>query len=249
MNTKRASKGLLVPPTDSPVPGAKAREEWLKKSFEEFVTTTPINRFYYLAILSKLWPEAHGIPGPHVSEETLRETIDAERAKEGKPVYRDPFRRVRELQGEEGFISIVKQGKLYQLNSLVVRSKRVPRAKLSNQAWNKIRALHDNRCAHCGQQEPSVKLSPDHKIPRSRNGNNDLENWQPLCEQCNIQKGSSCQNCQFNCWTCPWAFPDKYKPIQINDDNKELLRRQAIELNSTQSDLVNNILRRHFSKA
>ena len=47
--------------------------------------------------------------------------------------------------------------------------------------------LASKRCAQCGRTplEDGVKLVVDHKIPRAWGGSNDLENLQPLCEECN----------------------------------------------------------------
>ncbi|MGH1414783.1 MAG: HNH endonuclease [Pelagimonas sp.] len=207
------------------------------------------NKTYYRLILDMLWPEGHGIPGPHVSQAELREAIDAARQAEGKKPYVDPFRRMRELQGEEGFTSIIKEGVKYQMTSLEVTAKREPRAKPPPKMWERIKAKADFRCSHCGQQEPDVKLSPDHRQPRARGGSNDEENWQPLCEQCNNLKSSACQGCNMNCMTCSWAYPETYKPISIADDNKVQIQRAAEKRGVHQSDLVNQILREHFNSS
>jgi len=135
-----------------------------------------------------------------------------------------------------------------QLQSLEIGPKREPRAKPSKDDWGTIKEKYGYRCASCGRQEPDVKLSPDHRIPRSRNGSNDLENWQPLCEQCNNMKSHACRGCELNCYVCSWAFPDEYKPIVVADDNKQLAKRAADKLKISQSDLVNTILRDYFNK-
>jgi 5-methylcytosine-specific restriction endonuclease McrA len=50
--------------------------------------------------------------------------------------------------------------------------------------------LRHGRCAQCGRTplEDNVKLQVDHKIPKSWGGTDDLENLQPLCEECNRGK-------------------------------------------------------------
>jgi len=249
MAKSRASKGLLIAPRTTPNESEARRAKWLSDAKAGFVTTTPANKKYYAAILEAVWPPGHGIPGPVLTEAQVRAVIDGLRRAEGKPPYKDPFRRMRELQGEEGFTSIYKEGNRYQLQSLEVSQKREPRAKLSNKDWEELKKQYDYRCACCGMQEPSVKLSPDHKIPRSRNGSNDLGNWQPLCEQCNNIKASSCRNCQLNCNVCSWAFPDEYKQLIVTDENKELVKRAAEKQKIPQSDLVNKILRDYFNRA
>jgi len=244
----RASKGLLLPPKTDPIPDAAAREKWLAKSAAGFVAPGDALKKIYLLILTRLWPEGHGIPGPQVSEQEVRKVIDDARHAEGKPAYVDPFRRMREIQGEEGFTCITKEGSRYQLVSLNVGAKREPRAKPTATLWTKIKTNADFKCAHCGQEEPTIKLSPDHRIPRSRGGGNDDGNWQPLCEQCNNAKSSACQGCNLNCNVCFWAFPETYKPIVIEDDNREQIRRAAEKATVSQSELANKILRSYFLK-
>lgn len=242
----RASKGLLLPPRTATIPNRAAREKWLADTVEGFVAPGQALKDIYSLILHRLWPSGHGIPGPQVSEHEIRDLIDQARKTVDKEPYRDPFRRMRELQGEEGLTCIIKEGTKYQLVSLDVSAKREPRAKPSAKLWAKIKEDADYRCAHCGQREPAVKLSPDHRIPRSRGGTNDDENWQPLCEQCNNAKSSACQGCTLNCNVCFWAFPEEYKPIVIDDHNREQIRRAAEKQGVNQSELANSILRNHF---
>lgn len=246
MAKARSSKGFLETPVETPNISAKSRRAWLDKAYSEFVGS-PANKTYYRLILELLWPEGHGLPGPHVTQAELRAAIDAARTAEGKRPYVDPFRRMRELQGEEGFTSIIKEGVKYQLTTPNVGQKRVPRSKPPQGMWEQIKAHADYRCSHCGQQEPDVKLSPDHRHPRARGGSNDKENWQPLCEQCNTLKSSACQGCQMNCLVCSWAFPETYRPISIADDNKAQIQREAEVRSISQSELVNRILRDYFN--
>ena len=212
-----------------------------------FVASAALKEIYGL-LLHTLWPVGHGIPGPVVSEQDLRAAVNAARTAAGKGPYMDVFRRMRELQGEEGFTAIIKEGTKYQLQSLTVSPKREPRAKPSPQLWKSIKEDADFRCAHCGQREPAVKLSPDHRVPRSRSGTNDPENWQPLCEQCNNAKSSACQGCSLNCTVCFWAYPETYKPIIVQDDNREQIHRAAEKAGLNQSELANIIIRDYFLK-
>jgi 5-methylcytosine-specific restriction endonuclease McrA len=248
MAKSRASKGFLLTPRATPNESEARREKWLTEAEAGFVSPSASNKLYYAVILRALWPAKHGIPGPVLSENAIRAAVDDFRSGRGEPPYKDVFRRMRELQGEEGFTSIRKEGTRYQLQSLDVSQKREPREKLSNADWKRIKELYGYKCASCGAQEPDIKLSPDHKIPRLRGGSNDLGNWQPLCEQCNNMKSSACRGCTLNCTVCSWAFPDEYKQLIISDDNKELVRREADRRRVPQSDLVNSILRDHFNK-
>lgn len=249
MAKSRASKGLLVPPQPLPIPDATSRESWLAGAVRGFVSSSAANREIYALLLDLLWPSGHGIPGPTLSENEIRSALNLARANRGKGDYLDVFRRFRELQGDEGFTSIIKEGTKYQLRSLDIGPKREPRAKPSKSLWKKILHAADHRCAHCGEQEPSIRLSPDHRIPRSRNGTNEDWNWQPLCEQCNNAKSSACRGCSLNCSTCFWAHPETYKPIVLDDDNREQIRRASDQAREDQSQFTNRLLREHFRGA
>lgn len=50
--------------------------------------------------------------------------------------------------------------------------------------------LRHGRCAMCGRTplDDGVRLQVDHKIPQEWGGTDDLENLQPLCEECNRGK-------------------------------------------------------------
>ena len=137
MTKIRSSKGFLQPPVAVPNISADRRSKWLDDASQGFVGSAA-NKGYYRLILELLWPEGHGIPGPHVSQADLRSAIDEARKNENKDPYVDPFRRMRELQGEEGFTKIMKEGTKYQLQSLEVTQKREPRARPPTAVWDKI---------------------------------------------------------------------------------------------------------------
>lgn len=161
MSKARSSKGFLLTPVSSPNISDARRQKWLDDAHSGFVGSTA-NKAYYLLILEMLWPRGHGLPGPHVSQSELRAAIDAKRKNEGKKPYVDPFRQMRELQGEEGFKSIIKEGVKYQLTSMQVGSKREPRAKPQPRVWEQVKTHTGHRCSHCGQQEPDIKLQRCH---------------------------------------------------------------------------------------
>ena len=168
MARARASKGFVKEPATEPNFSEAHRAEWLRAASAGYVTPTPINRTYYDTLLHRLWPVRHGLPGPAVTEDQLREAIDQHRAARGKEKYKDTFRRMRELQGEEGFTGIIKEGRRYQLQTLDTSQKRPPRGKPTAAQWETLKASTGNRCNNCGAQEPGAKLSPDHRIPRAR---------------------------------------------------------------------------------
>lgn len=256
MTANRKNRGRqkflsLAPVSETEVPGNVSREEWLEQVCQSFVSPSRANKSYYRVLLEKLWPPGHGIPGPLVREEQLREAIENFRKSQhsGRKPYKpyvDVFRRLRELQGEEGITGIGREGKTYQLVSLTLSEKRVPRIKLSDLEWQKILAQYNHKCAVCCRSEPEIRLQQDHKIPRTRGGGNELQNWQPLCDECNNFKSTSCRGCQLECEQCSWAFPERFAPLRLSSDNILKLRQYAAITNSDPHELLNQIVSESF---
>lgn len=59
---------------------------------------------------------------------------------------------------------------------------------LTAEEWETIKREYGYRCLACGRQEPGVALTIDHVIPLSRQGEDVVENIQPLCQSCNSTK-------------------------------------------------------------
>lgn len=252
MTGKRKSRGRqkflpLAPVSKSDVPGGVDRDVWIDSVCDGFVTPGDANRAYYRVFLEELWPPNHGIPGPRLTEDQLREAVDRYRQSKQsgnlpyRP-YKDVFRRMRELQGEEGVIGIGKEGRTYQLVNLTLGEKRVPRIKLSDSDWHKILENYSYKCAVCSRSEPEVRFQQDHKIPRVRGGGNELENWQPLCDECNNFKSTACRGCNLDCRKCSWAFPERFAPLRLSSENITKLRQYAVVTDTNPHDLLNQIV-------
>ncbi len=228
----------------NPTPDSSVdRDQWLDKVCGEFVSPSFANKGYYRVVLELLWPKGHGIPGPIVSESEIRQAIDNSR---GKPYY-DPFRRVRELQGEEGFLGIHKSGNKYQLVDLTVGEKKIPRVHLSTNDWNIVLNKYNNVCVACGCSQNEDGFQQDHKIPRDRGGSDELDNWQPLCDACNIMKSTACRACKEDCTQCCWAFPEKYKPLKIAGETISRFRAYADEIQKDPDLLLSEIIEKEIS--
>ena len=231
--------------------GNIVREVWLEEVCQGFVSPSEANKSYYRVLLEELWPIDYGIPGPLVKEDELRAAIDRFRlnkhsgAEAYKP-YIDVFRRLRELQGEEGITGIGKEGRTYQLINLALTEKRIPRVKLSELNWKQVLKRYQDRCPVCSRSEPEVRFQQDHKIPRIRGGGNELTNWQPLCDECNNFKSTSCRGCQLECKACSWAFPEQFAPLRLSSENISRLRQFAANTHSDPHDLLNHIVGRSF---
>lgn len=93
-------------------------------------------------------------------------------------------------------------------------------------------------CAVCGKSaESGVRgLQADHRIPLSRGGSNALENWQALCNHCNVGKRRACESCTLNCEGCSWAYPDQTGLVSLFHLDATLL--QALEAAARQTRIT-----------
>jgi 5-methylcytosine-specific restriction endonuclease McrA len=73
---------------------------------------------------------------------------------------------------------------------LVAPKPRSDDADLGISERERAQVLRYGRCAMCGKTplEDHVKLQVDHKIPKDWGGTDDVDNLQPLCEECNRGK-------------------------------------------------------------
>ena len=60
----------------------------------------------------------------------------------------------------------------------------------STDQWQRLCKYYGNRCVKCGKPGDYRSLEIDHVIPVSKGGTNYIENIQPLCKKCNIEKGN-----------------------------------------------------------
>lgn len=237
----RSQRSLLTP---NPKPnGLVDRDEWIENSAEGFITKSKANRQIYRVILETLWPKGHGIPGPIVTQDEIRQAVN--KAK-GKP-YLDVFRRLRELQGDEGFLGIVKGGTKYQLIHTNVSPKKQPRTYLSDDKWQKVLEHYHNKCAVCGRAPEDSGFQQDHKVPRASGGTDDITNWQPLCNACNIDKSVACRGCKKDCTQCGWAYPEYYRPLRLASTTLRALNTYADSRSEDPNELVTKWIFQHVN--
>lgn len=154
-----------------------------------------------LKIVGALWNTAGSMPGEWVTSASLLELTQQK--------YFD--RRTRELRDSSGIdIETQQVGGVhcYRLASLTVKSKN-PRFYLSSTQKSTLFNRDNHACQICGTIEQSGLrgLQADHRIPLSRDGGHELDNWQSLCAPCNVAKRRACQGCLDECSACHWAFP------------------------------------------
>ena len=162
--SKARRKGLeLREPCLTPVRGCPDRDKWIEEVCRGFVNPSKANQGHYRALLEVFWPKNPGIPGPIVFESEMRAAIERRLGKR----YNDPFRRARELQGEEGLTGIARQGKKWQLISLELSPKRKPRIGLGDTEWKTVLATYNGCCANCGRKEARGSLAARPQNPQT----------------------------------------------------------------------------------
>ena len=237
--TQSAGRQALQVPSKRALSPVQRKTE-LDKGCSAFVAPGAANRQLYTIILERLLPPDSGIPGPVVTRQEIRDAINAV-----KPGYKDVFRRVRELQGEEGLTGIIKLGSKYQLVSLATSAKREPRKVLGGKLALEVALRQGGRCAVCGipiGAEGPTRAELDHRVPRIRRGDNSDANLQGLCSACNNAKSTQCTNCTLDCGTCGWAFPEQYRPVKLRPDIILRLNARAKESNQDVDQLANAVL-------
>ena len=216
------------------------RQGELDKVCAGFVAPGPANKDIYRAILERLLPPGAGIPGPVLTRQDVRDAVNAI-----KPGYKDVFRRMRELQGEEGLTGIIKHRSMYQLVSLAVGEKRHPRIASPLAKVVEVALRQGGRCAVCGAPigaEGPARAELDHKVPRIRGGDNRDPNLQGLCVVCNNAKSTQCANCDLDCATCGWAYPERFRPVKLRADVILRLNERAQRFNQDVDQLTNTLL-------
>jgi hypothetical protein len=123
----------------------------------------------------------------------------------------------------------------------------VPRRPVSIAVKSQILTEQGYRCANCGNPinvGSVAKFDPDHRVPRLRGGGNERENLQSLCSACNNNKSSQCSNCNVECQTCPWAYPETYRAPLLRPDVIARLNENARARNMDVSVYADELLKR-----
>ena len=191
--------------------------------FDEYIKTLPSGiSDVKLKILKKLWhADSKSFPKPWVSSAELLDLTGQK--------YFD--RRARELRDQLG-CDIETQhkaelgGHAWRINSPKLAPPQ-DREYLTQSQKSQLFSSAKNTCAICGKiSEPGVRgLQADHKIPISRGGTNALENWQAVCNHCNVGKRRACEGCAIECATCSWAYPDVVGINTLVSINEKILSR------------------------
>jgi 5-methylcytosine-specific restriction endonuclease McrA len=175
--------------------------------FERYIQTLPTKKLSRVKriILQTLWgTNGNTFPRPWITSQTLLEQTQQK--------YFD--RRIRELRDDLGcdletkYVSTL-QDHAWRLQSPTLQPPK-PRSYLTVRQKVDLFKRHDFSCAICGVTIAAEErgLQADHKVPISRGGRRDLNNWQPLCQDCNVAKRRACQGCDLPCESCVWAYPE-----------------------------------------
>lgn len=213
--------------------------------FEEYIEGAPGLSAVKLKILSILWASGDSFPRQWVKSSYLL-------AQTGQKYF---DRRIRELRDQLGFdieTNHVEGEHSYRIKSSAKNTAN-PRYYLT--ATQKVRLFSDanNTCQSCGKVIlAGVRgLQADHKIPLSRGGSQEYNNWQALCNECNVVKRRACEGCNDDCNTCAWAFPEKFGgAIKINLPSEIYQKlKQSTSGNTVKIEpLIIDIIKNHFKK-
>ena len=182
-------------------------------------------------ILKRLWgKDSEPFPKPWVSSEELLSLTDQK--------YFD--RRTRELREKlgcdlESSYRDEFKGYAWRIKSAQL-SPPQDREYLSKPQKDRLFRESEYTCSTCGiKVNAGVRgLQADHKVPLSRGGSNALENWQPMCNNCNVGKRRACEGCTLDCQTCSWAFPEKQGVPSILNLSEPVLKLIA-KISETES--------------
>ena len=173
-------------------------------------------------ILTRLWGnESDNFPKPWVSSEELLKLTDQK--------YFD--RRTRELRDQLG--CDVESSYIEKFNGHAWRLKSSNLSPPQDRDYltqsQKEKLFKDNNftCVTCGLKiSAGIRgLQADHKVPLSRGGSNELTNWQPMCNNCNVGKRRACEGCSLECKLCSWAYPEKFGVKTMVSISEKTLRR------------------------
>ena len=155
-------------------------------------------------------------------------------------------RRTRELRDELGCAIETQQvggEHCYRLVSEVIGAGN-RRAYLSATEKNALFRQSGNRCQVCGLvMSAGVRgLQADHKVPLNRGGGHERDNWQALCNECNVAKRRACAGCEESCRSCPWAYPESTGRIVALRLSNQLMERLENRTGGAATSIESTIL-------
>lgn len=189
------------------------------KDFEKYIQKLGKLSDVKNIILKTLWMAGDTFPRGWVKSQQLLSITDQK--------YFD--RRIRELHDEHGCdieTQYYEDQHAYRLKSDVLKTPN-PRHYLTASQKKALFEKSGHRCQICNKLfDAGVKgLQADHKIPLIRGGSCDEDNWQALCNSCNVSKRSACAGCTDDCLQCPWAFPEKHGQLVLVRIPKQLAEK------------------------
>jgi hypothetical protein len=178
-----------------------------------------------LKILITLWESSPEFPKSWVTSDHLLEITGQK--------YFD--RRARELRDEYGAdieTTNDRSTHLWRLNSPTITEGN-KRSYLTQRQKDELFVQHNYTCQVCGKRTGAGTrgLQADHKVPLIRGGKETIENWQSLCNECNVSKRRACQGCDLECQRCVWAYPEEVGmilPLPVPPDLLDKLTYMSI---------------------
>lgn len=194
-------------------------------------------------IISELWGyDAVVFPKPWIKSSRLLEITGQK--------YFD--RRIRELRDELGCAIETKtiEGEhSYRIISAELLEAN-PRYYLTETEKKELFRRQGYTCQVCGKtSEAGVRgLQADHKVPLVRGGDHSSNNWQSLCNECNVAKRRVCEGCGEDCKKGSWAFPElvgRLILVRVPDILLAVLEKRAHEEGVRVESIILDILSRN----
>lgn len=156
-----------------------------------------------LLLLRELWGKADSFPKEWVKSSVLLKMS-------GQKYFDRRLRELRDAGGLDIESRVIDGEYCWRLNSAHIAATN-NRTYLTATQKSRLFSEAKNCCSICGlAADAGIRgLQADHKIPLIKGGGEDYSNWQALCNECNVAKRGVCKDCDLDCNSCAWAFPEK----------------------------------------
>lgn len=205
--------------------------------FSSYISKLRLSEVKHL-LLKALWGSNSNFPKPWVKSSHLLKISNQK--------YFD--RRLRELRDSAGLdieSKVIDGEHCWRLSSSAIAKSNDRTYLTASQKATLFRSAN-NRCAVCGKvAEAGMRgLQADHKRPLIKGGGTEFTNWQALCNECNVAKRGTCKDCELDCNSCAWAFPEKVGfnyVVKLPSELKQMMETKGITPDEVQTYIIDKL--------